>query len=90
MNALFTAFNIAGLSVNITTFLMVGVGILLLFTGYRFLKKSAYEMGFGPSISPWGEEIEGTGYAPLNNKFNYASYFKRQTSKSISRHNRKK
>jgi hypothetical protein len=39
MAALFTAFDISTLSGNISTALLAGVGILLLFVGYRFIKK---------------------------------------------------
>ena len=40
MEALFTAFDISGLATNVATVLTAGVGLLLLFLGYRFLKKS--------------------------------------------------
>jgi len=40
MAALFTAFDISGLATNVTTVLTAGVGIMLLFLGYRYLKKS--------------------------------------------------
>ena len=40
MDALFTAFDISGLSTNVATVLTAGVGILLLFLGYRYIKKS--------------------------------------------------
>lgn len=42
MDALFTAFDITSLSTNITTILTAGVGIILLFTGYHFLKRGAH------------------------------------------------
>lgn len=39
MAALWTAFDISGVSTNVSTALVTGVGILLLFVGYRFIKK---------------------------------------------------
>lgn len=41
MAALFTAFDIAGLSTNVSVILIAGVGLMVLFTGYRFLKKAS-------------------------------------------------
>lgn len=41
MDALFTAFDIAGLNTNITTLLTAGVVIMVIFTGYKFLKRGA-------------------------------------------------
>jgi membrane protein implicated in regulation of membrane protease activity len=38
---MFTALNITSLSTNITTLLLAGVAIMVLFTGYRFLKRGA-------------------------------------------------
>lgn len=38
---LFLALNIAGLSTNIKTLLIAGVGITLLFLGYRYLKRAS-------------------------------------------------
>ena len=38
---MFTALNITSLSTNITTLLLAGVAILVLFTGYRYLKRGA-------------------------------------------------
>lgn len=40
MDALFTAFDVSGLSTNVSTVLLVGVTITLLFVGYRFIKKT--------------------------------------------------
>ena len=39
MDALFTAFDISTLSTNVTALLTAGVTIMLLFVGYRFLRK---------------------------------------------------
>ena len=41
MEALFTAFDVSGLSTNVTTILIAGVGLTLLFTGYKFLKRGS-------------------------------------------------
>lgn len=39
MDALFLAANVAGLSTNVSTMLLAFVGVALLFTGYRYVKK---------------------------------------------------
>ncbi|MGD9686361.1 MAG: hypothetical protein AB7U43_05240 [Desulfobacter sp.] len=41
MDALFTAFDISSLTTNIQTLLSAGVGIMILFTGYKYLKRGA-------------------------------------------------
>lgn len=41
MDALFTAFDISTLSTNVSTVLTVGVGLMLLFLGYRYLKRGS-------------------------------------------------
>lgn len=41
LDNLFTAFTITGLSTNVSTILIAGVGLMVLFTGYRFLKKAS-------------------------------------------------
>lgn len=44
MAALFTAFDVSTLSTNISTILLAGVGITLLFVGYRFVKKGGHSI----------------------------------------------
>jgi len=44
MAALFTAFDVTGLETNISTVLLVGVGITLLFVGYKKLKQAGYSL----------------------------------------------
>ena len=44
MDALFTAFDVTGLNTNVTTILIAGVTLTLLFTGYKFLKRGARVM----------------------------------------------
>jgi uncharacterized membrane protein YuzA (DUF378 family) len=44
MDALFTAFGVSTLATNVTTILTGGVGIMVIFTGYRFLKKASRSM----------------------------------------------
>lgn len=39
MAAIFTAFDITGISTNVSTSLVAGVGILLIFMGYKFVKR---------------------------------------------------
>lgn len=39
MAALFTAADVAGLSTNVSTMLIAFVGVALLFTGYRYVKR---------------------------------------------------
>lgn len=41
MAALFTAFDISGLTTNVTTVLVAGVALLGIFVGFKYLKKSA-------------------------------------------------
>lgn len=38
---MFTALNVSSLTTNITTLLTSGIGIMVLFVGYRYLKKGA-------------------------------------------------
>jgi len=40
MAALFTAADVSGLAGNVTTLLIAFIGLGLLFTGYKYLKKS--------------------------------------------------
>lgn len=44
MAALFTAFDITGLSAGIAAILTVGVGIMTLFVGMKFIKKGGNKM----------------------------------------------
>ena len=44
MDALYTAFDVTGLTSNVTVILLAGVGLTLLFTGYRFLKRGGRAM----------------------------------------------
>lgn len=39
MAALFAAADVAGLSTNVSTMLLAFVGVALLFTGYRYVKR---------------------------------------------------
>lgn len=41
MDALFTAFDVAGLQAHVQTVLLIGVALTLSFTAYRFVKKVA-------------------------------------------------
>lgn len=44
MEALFTAFDTTGLSAGISAILTVGVAVLTLFVGYKFIKKGGNRM----------------------------------------------
>ncbi|QEM68241.1 hypothetical protein FO488_08740 [Geobacter sp. FeAm09] len=44
LDPVFAAFDTTGLQANITTILMAGVLILLLFVGYKYLKKAGNRM----------------------------------------------
>jgi hypothetical protein len=44
MTALFTAFDLTGLDTNVSASLVVGVGILLLFVGWRKIKQVGYSI----------------------------------------------
>ena len=39
MTEIFTAFDISGVQTNVTTMLVVGVGIMLVFLGFKFAKR---------------------------------------------------
>lgn len=44
MAALFTAFDTTGLTSNISSVLVVGVGIVLLYAGYRHIRKAGNKL----------------------------------------------
>lgn len=44
LDPVFAAFDTTGLQANVTVILMAGVLLLLLFTGYRYLKKAGNRM----------------------------------------------
>lgn len=44
MAALYTAFDLTGLEANIVTALTVGVGVTLVFLGYKYIKKMGWSL----------------------------------------------
>lgn len=44
MDALFTAFDLDGLTTNITAALTIGVSVVLLFAGYRAIRKTGRQI----------------------------------------------
>lgn len=47
MDALFAAFSLDSLIANLTSLLIVGVGMFLMHVGYRFLRRAAYGLDGG-------------------------------------------
>ena len=43
--ALFTAIDLTGIKANILTMLLVGIGVTMLFVGYRLYKRGANKVG---------------------------------------------